>query len=135
LEQAKKAPQLLNSDVPFEISGPGNTRVSGIESHWRDPATARDWRVRIRQMITPLFLEQLEIADSSGLFSEPILSSLHDILMQFVLYRTSCDSPANLHVAPAIPDCGFDKDFGFACSEDQLKRAEAAASEKKAKRY
>jgi hypothetical protein len=135
LDLAKKNPKLVSSDIPFEITAPGNTRLSGIESHWRDPATAREWRTRIRQMVSPSFLEDLEIIDSSGLFSDPMMSSLHQFLLQFVLYRTSCDSPSALKVDPAVPDCSFDKEFGYGCSEDQLSRAKAAAEEKATGRY
>jgi len=134
LELAKKNPKLVSADIPFEITAPGNSRLSGIESHWRDPATAREWRTRARQMASPSFLEDLEIIDSSGLFSDPMMSSLHQFLLQFVLYRTSCDSAAGIQVAPAVPDCSFDKEFGFACSDDQAGRAKAA-TEGKASRY
>lgn len=135
LELAKKNPKLVSSDIPFEITAPGNSRLSGIESHWRDPITAREWRTRIRQMVSQSFLEELEIIDSSGMFSDPMLSSLHQFLLQFVLYRTSCDSPSALRVAAAVPDCGFDKEFGFGCSDDQLTRAKAAGEGKTTGRY
>jgi hypothetical protein len=135
LELARKNPKLVSREIPFEMTAPGNTRLSGIESHWRDPATAREWRTRARQMVSPSFLEDLEIIDSSGLFSDPMLSSLHQFLLQFVLYRTSCDSPAGLQVAPAVPDCSFDKEFGLACSEDQVSRAKAASEAKTTSRY
>jgi hypothetical protein len=135
LELAHKNPQLQASELPFEITGPGNSKLSGIEAHWRDPGTARGWRTRIRQMVSSTFLEELEIVDSSGLFSEPILFGLHEVLMQFILYRTSCDSTVALRVDPAIPDCGFDKDFGFPCSEQEQKRAAAAMEAKTGQRY
>lgn len=135
LQQARKSPQSIAQDAPFEITGPGNSRLSGIYSHWGDPVTAREWRTRIRQMISPAFLEKLERVDSTGLFSEPILSALHELVMQYLLYRTSCDSTANLRVDAAVPDCGFDKNFGYPCSEDQEKRAAAAIKAKKAQRY
>ena len=134
LELAKKNPKLVSSDIPFEITVPGNARLSGNESHWRDPATAREWRTRVRQMVSPMFLEDLEIIDSSGLFSDPMLSSLHQFLLQFVLYRTSCDS-ASLRIDPAVPDCSFDKEFGYGCSEGQLQRAKAVAGEMATGRY
>lgn len=135
LEQVSKSPQTMTPDVPFEITGPGTSRLSGIESHWRDPATAREWRSRVRQMISPMFLEELEIVDSSGLFSEPALPALHETLMQYVLYRTSCDSMANLHVDPAVPNCDFDKSFGYPCSEVQEKRVSAAKAARTPQRY
>ncbi len=135
LDLAKKNPKLVSSDIPFEISAPGNARLSGIESHWRDPATAREWRTRVRQMLSPAFLEDLEILDSSGLFSDPMLSSLHQFLLQFALYRTSCDAASALTVAPATPDCSFDKEFGYGCSEEQLDRAKTAGEKKTPVRY
>jgi hypothetical protein len=135
LDQAKKNPQLLTSEVPFEITARGNGRLSGIASHWKDAATAREWRFRLRQMVTQTFLEELEVVDSSGLFSEPLLSSLHEFVMTYVLYRTSCDATVGLRVSPAVPDCGFDKDFGSPCSEEQQTRAKTAGESKKPQRY
>lgn len=135
LEIVSKNPQLLSIEVPFEISVHGPSRVSGIASHWEDPITARDWRTRVRQMISPNFLETLELVETSGLLKQPALASIHEMLMGYVLYRTNCNSGAGLSVEPAAPDCGFDKDFSYPCSEDQLKRAKAAGGEKKANRY
>jgi hypothetical protein len=135
LEQVKKNPLLLTGQTPFEMTAPGNSRLSGIASHWEDPETAKGWRIRLRQMLSPTFLEELEIVDSSGLLKEPIFSYVHDFLMNHVLYRTSCDSTASLRVAPAVPDCTFDKDFGFPCSMEQQARAKAAVEGKKPQRY
>jgi hypothetical protein len=135
IEEAHKSPALMDADQPFEISTTSDATVTGLYSHWRDPETARRWRSQIRQMLTPDFIEQLEIMQSSALFDAPLLEAIDKLLMQYVLYRTDCQVPSQLHVQLIVPDCKFDAAFGYACSDKQTERASNAAEKKLATTY
>jgi len=135
IKEAHENPALMDADQPFEISTTSDATVTGLYSHWRDPETARRWRSQIRQMLTPDFIDQLEIMQSSGLLDTPLVEAIDKMLMEYVLYRTDCQVPNQLHVQLVVPDCKFDGAFGFSCSDKQAERASAAAEKKLAMAY
>ena len=128
-DQAHAHPELMDDkNSRFELAASGNAVISGILEHWKDVQTAREWRSRIRSMLTPSFLESLEVMETAGLFRVPDLLDLDYLLLPHLLYRTECEPRMGLQVKFAVADCGFDKRFGFDCSDKQRERVEKAAA-------
>ena len=123
VDEAHRNPQIMDAEVPLEIYVSGNRAVSGLSGQWKDPAVERQWRAQLRQMITPSFLEHIEVMQTSGLFALPMLEGIDFMLANHLLYRAGCGSAAPLRAAPAAPDCAFDAHMGFACSDRQRERA------------
>jgi hypothetical protein len=129
-EQARTHPELMNDkNGRFELSTAGNSSISGTVDFWKDAETAREWRTRARAMLSPPFLDWIETMETAGLFRQPSLVDLDSILMPLLLYRTDCASTPEYVVTTLVPDCAFDKKFGFECSDKQKERAEKYAAE------
>lgn len=135
IDEARKNPKLLDVDLPFEITTTGNGSVSGFLSHKADVETAREWRISIRRMLSGSFIDSLELMQTSGLLSIPLLNGADKMLAGFVLYRTECAPRVTLEIIPVLADCQFDAKLGYPCSDKQLERAEHAAVKNEAKPY
>jgi hypothetical protein len=79
---------------------------------------------RLRPAIRFDLLEMIERAADS-LFATELTPIARAALVNRVIYRPPCEGyeAAARH---ALPDCAFDKRFGFPCSDEQLKRAARA---------
>jgi hypothetical protein len=130
IAEARKNPAMMSADFRFEIVVGKDPVVIGMMSFWKDVPTQRQWRSSVRQALSSSFLERMEMLDSTGLFALPSLGAVRVNLVSLVLYRTYCAAPERLTENPAVPDCRFDKSFGFGCSETQEARAKLAANAK-----
>lgn len=130
LKQAHAHPELMtDKNARFEFSAPGNSSITGTEDFWNDPETAQRWRSRGRQMLSPSFLESLEILQTAGLFNDAELVDFETVIVSKILYRTECSANAAVRNEALLADCAFDKRFGFECSEKQKERAEKYAKQ------
>jgi hypothetical protein len=131
LEEAAKHPELMEkTDLSFEFATAGDGILAGGNfGLWNDVQTQREWRTRLRSMLAPQFLEELEIMWANGFFASAFGTSYAEPV-RFVVYRPDCGGSENLRVEPAPPDCDFDKKFGFRCSDKQKARAEKALAAK-----
>jgi hypothetical protein len=135
IEEARKNPKLLDVDLPFEITTTGNGSVTGFLSHKADVDTVREWRITIRRMLSGSFIDSMELMQTSGLLSIPLLNGADKILADFVLYRTECPARLTVETMPALADCRFDAKMGYPCSDKQDERAARAAVKTEAKPY
>lgn len=130
IEEAHKHPELLQrNDLRFEFTTAGNGVLAGGNfGLWYDVQSQREWRTRLRSMISAQFLEQLEIMWANGFLTSAVGNRFAEPV-RYVVYRPDCPS-AELRIEPAAPDCAFDKKLGFPCSDDQKARAEKALAVK-----
>jgi hypothetical protein len=130
IEEAKKHPELLKrTDLRFEFTTAGNGVLAGDNlGLWDDLETQREWRARLRTMVTPQFLEELEIMWANGFLASAV-GDRFAAPVRYVVYRPDCPAP-ELRVEAVPPDCDFDKKFGFECSDKQKARAEKALAAK-----
>jgi hypothetical protein len=130
IEEAEKHPELLKrTDLPFEFTTAGNGILAGDNfGLWDDLETQREWRTHLRTMVTPQFLEELEIMWANGFLASAVGDRFAEPV-RYVVYRPDCPAP-ELRVEAAPPDCAFDKKFGFECSDKQKARAEKALAAK-----
>ena len=135
IEEARKNPRLLEVDLPFEITATGSGSVSGFLSHKADVETAREWRTTIRRMLSASFIDALELMQTSGFLSIPLLNGADKMLSSFVLYRTECTPRVAVEVIPALADCHFDEKMGYPCSDKQSERAVRTAVKNESKPY
>jgi hypothetical protein len=87
----------------------------------RKEASSREWREtrsKLRRAAGPAFLERLERMRGIPA-SAAILSGFCEQLLRFVLYNEECT--AKWVVAPARPDCDFDAQFRYPCSDARKK--------------
>jgi hypothetical protein len=89
------------------------------EADLQQPKSRRALTAQIRETLDPHFLESLELMRFGGLRSSNAASPFYDTLGN-VIFHGECAAPENAHEAEEPPDCGFDKAFGFACSDAQL---------------
>ncbi|MEA2570738.1 MAG: hypothetical protein QOI24_2739 [Acidobacteriota bacterium] len=92
-------------------------RVTGADL--KQPKSRRALTSQIRETLEPHFLESLELMRFGGLRTSNAASSFYDTLGT-VLFHGECAPPENAHEVEEPPDCGFDKAFGFPCSDAQL---------------
>lgn len=131
LEEGAKHPELIEkTDFSFEFATAGNGILAGGDfGLWNDMQNQREWRTRLRSMLAPQFLEALEIMWSNGFFASSVGNTFAEPV-RYVVYRPDCGAPDDLRVEPALPDCDFDKKFGFPCSDRQKARADRALNAK-----
>jgi hypothetical protein len=89
------------------------------EAEVRLPKSRRALTSQIRETLEPHFLESLELMRFGGLRASNAASSFYDTLGD-VVFHGECAPPENAHEVEEPPDCGFDKAFGFPCSDAQL---------------
>lgn len=119
----------VNSNVSLSIETP-QAKVTGLESEWANHEQSDDWRAELRSGLPVSFIDGLErmretlMPHESGMkiFSAPL---------EEVTYGTACDTAPTPYTKrlDLEPDCGFDKDMGYACSDKQLQRVLKAARE------
>ena len=74
-------------------------------------------------MLSPQFLDSLELMETAGVFRVPGFPDIDAIVMPLVLYRTECELKTHLVNTALAPDCAFDAKFGFNCSDEQKEQA------------
>jgi hypothetical protein len=113
-ETGKQAPW----PVEFTLNG---VTVEG--TYEDDPTeTWRDGRSRLRGAASSAFLERLERL--RPLVAARPLSSMCMGMLRWFVYEESCS--ADSIVRPLKPDCAYDAEFGFPCSEQQKQRVRKA---------
>jgi hypothetical protein len=114
--------------VEFTLNG---VTVEGLyESD--PPEDWRDSRSMLRAAASSAFLERLERL--RPLLGTKPLSSMCAGMFRWFVYEESCASDSI--VRPLQPDCAYDAEFGFPCSEQQKQRVRAAEDEgRKLQRY
>jgi hypothetical protein len=110
----------------FEYTTAGNGRASGYPSQWHDRELQRSWRTRLRSILAPQFLEQLEILQVSG-FVLAIGPGFASVLVENIMYRARCAPPV-LRTVSLPGDCRFDQRFGLGCSDEQQRHAAQASA-------
>lgn len=121
LAEARQHPELwgTNSEQAEIITNGGSFRISDDE--FTAPA---ELRKKLRQVIPFDLLETIE-RTTSTLFSTEAAMILRLQIVDLVVYRSQCGAePAT--VTQSVPDCDFDKQFGFPCSDKQLARVRQA---------
>ena len=107
---------------PGEDSVPLQVELNGIGVlTTRKEALSREWREsrsKLRRAAGPAFMERLERMRGIPASAE-ILSGFCEHVLRFVLYNDECTS--KLTVAPAAPDCDFDAQFRYPCTDAQKK--------------
>lgn len=99
-------------------------RRTALESQWRDEYAARAWRTELRMSLAPSFLEFIDRLRELVLGPHSELTTA-EILFRSLYHGTSDEwagSGGTLVVEQAPPDCQFDADMGYECSEAQRKR-------------
>jgi hypothetical protein len=89
------------------------------EAELKQPKSRRTLIARLRETLEPHFLESLELMRVGGLPAARAISGFYDSLGD-VVFHGECAAPENAHEVQEPPDCGFDKAFGFPCSDAQL---------------
>lgn len=104
-----------------------SVRITTLESQWRDEATARAWRTQLRSSLSPSFLETLERLRELVLGTHPAFNSAATVARR--LYHADSGEwgrTSKLVMETAAPDCRFDAEMGYECSEEQLRRIRVA---------
>lgn len=130
LAEARKNPDIMNvpSVVTLETNG---GQWEGLDRDWQSAARLRDFRRQVRQTVDLSLIETMERMRGT-LFATDEGSFFYTTVCRFALYDIDtgdAEPPATVEGTHAAPDCGFDKRFGFPCSEKQFARVAKAASE------
>jgi hypothetical protein len=130
LREARANPQL------FETA-PGRVTLRTNGGEWEDFETNpvdREARRRLRHRIRPtidfFLLEAIERMRGT-LFLTTQAAFYFDVIGQYVLYDSVSSEQTVVEAVRQPPDCGFDESFGFACTDEQLKKIRDAAAEGK----
>jgi hypothetical protein len=123
-------PRLFDiADPIFTLETPGSSYTTR-ESELPKADTPARWVSDIRESLDPAFLEGLERMRAS-LFGTTLAEPFYSTLARY-LFHGGCPPPsAAATIVEEFPDCGFDKSFGFACSDRQIERITKAREEKR----
>jgi hypothetical protein len=127
LEEARQHPELVDVPVTMTLSTNGG-EWTGLETNWREWGELREVRRRVRASLSFSLLEAIERMRDS-VFATRVGDGFYLLVAKYALYDPPERAPSKLILESAIPDCDFDKSFGYPCSEKQLKRAAASAKE------
>jgi hypothetical protein len=94
----------------------------------KDAKTRQTLISNIRESLDPHFLESLELMRYRGFGASHAAWAIKATVDEF-LFHGEYVGAEKAHETEEAPDCGFDKAFGFACSEAQLEKIEKARSE------
>jgi hypothetical protein len=89
------------------------------------------WVSELRESLDPSFLEGLERMRAS-LFGTAVGATFYSTLTSYLFHGGCAPAADDAHVMAEFPDCGFDKSFGFDCSDLQKERIAKAREEKRA---
>lgn len=124
MRRARAAGKLGPWPVEFTLNA---VTVQGTYEHAPTEAW-RDDRSMLRGAASSAFLERLErLRPLVALESSEPLSSMCMAMMRWFVYEESCATDSI--VRPLKPDCAYDAEFGFPCSEQQKQRIRTAADE------
>lgn len=130
LAEARKNPDIMNVPGVLTLETNGG-QWEGLDRDWQSAARLRDFRRQVRQTIDFSLIETMERMRGT-LFATDEGSFFYTTVCRFALYDIDtgdAEPPATVESTAAAPDCGFDKRFGFPCSEKQLSRVEKAVAE------
>jgi hypothetical protein len=119
--EARRNPELwsTNPEQAEIITNGGSFRITDDE--FNSPAGLKK---RLRQVVPFDLLETIERATSTVLATE-FATIVRLQIVDLLVYRSQCAGQAPA-VAQSIPDCDFDRQFGFPCSEKQAARVKKA---------
>lgn len=121
MRRARATGKLVPWPVEFTLNA---VTVEG--AYEDDPSEAwRDDRSMLRGAASSAFLDRLERL--RPLVASQPLSSMCMAMLRWFVYEESCSTDSI--VRPLKPDCAYDAEFGFPCSEQQKQRIRTAADE------
>ncbi|HEY0158879.1 MAG TPA: hypothetical protein VGF28_16465 [Thermoanaerobaculia bacterium] len=125
-KEAHAHPELFNTATPITIATRGGEwRITDTEL--QDEQGVRRLRHEIRPTVDVYLLEAIE--RMRGTFFRVAEGSAYSWLLgQLLLYGPIDEMDLEIPVVEQAPACDFDKSFGYACSEAQLKRIREAAT-------
>ena len=124
LEEARENPALASVPTILTIETNGGT-WSGLETSWDEWSELRKVRHDIRRATSFHLLEGIERMRDS-VFAQPAGQGFYDLVAKFVVYDADDPPDARLRSVRAMPNCDFDRAFGFPCSDAQQKRVRKA---------
>ena len=101
--------------------------ISGPRGQWRSASSAT-WRRQLRESMSPVFLEALEMFGTCDFRHSGELSVFYAMVVEFVLHRVECPADNFVRAEAVTPDCKFDRAFARPCSAEQEELAKRAAS-------
>lgn len=118
-----------HGDVELTVES-GGTRVAAQESEWNDRARSDDWRGQLRETFSVSFLDALERMRDTLMPHDVTFDVMKDLVAK-VSYANACDSASEPYTkrVDLDPDCTFDKDMGYPCSDKQIQRIVKAAKD------
>ncbi|HEX9983503.1 MAG TPA: hypothetical protein VGF69_09575 [Thermoanaerobaculia bacterium] len=121
LEELRNGPKHDDSTfmLTMELNGVSATAKLGAWSS----GTERDALSSLRRSATAQFIERVERL--RPLIGRGELAMFCVSLFEFFLYQQSCGG-ASAPFQPAVPDCDFDAEFDFPCSDQQKQKISAA---------
>lgn len=130
VDQNLKLYETMSDYVTFETNG---GEWGGFEKDWVGKEKRR-FTIQLRQAVPFRLLDLIERTRGTVYAAEKVGVG-SNTLLGYLLYERDCASkPPVVHAA--IPDCGFDKSFGFPCSERQQENvAKAVEAQHALKRY
>lgn len=118
-----------NDDVVIAVETPRSS-ATGLESEWKNREKSDDWRSELRAPLPTGFVDAIERMRDTLAPLDLGMQSLTAIAAN-VTFGATCDATPAAYAKriDLDPDCAFDKDMGFACSDKQLQRVLKAARE------
>jgi hypothetical protein len=109
------------ADVEATVTTPTAMRTAK-ESAWASDPDAVEWRAELRDGMPSGTLDLLERMRAHGLFDHEAFQIFWYNIVRKLLYAERCKTDAHAVIRAAVPDCTFDKAFGYGCSERQRER-------------
>jgi hypothetical protein len=106
----------------------GGVRRQALLDDWDASDRSIAWRSELRRATAPALLEAME--RMRPLYDLEVFARFYDRVASRLLYGTKAHDSA-MTVRAAAADCGFDRSFGFECSDAQAARVRAAAKARK----
>ena len=123
LQEARDNPLLMTLPTVVTIETNGGT-WSNLHTAWDEWSELRQLRHDIRRATSFYILEGIERMRDS-VFPQPAAQGFYHIVGRFVIYDTDKED-AGLQSVRAMPNCDFDRSFGWPCTEAQQKRIRKA---------
>jgi hypothetical protein len=125
LNEWHENPKILDLVAPVLTFEAPSFSVKITETELKDAKRKRAFVAQLRETLEPHFLESLELMRYGGLrvsnAAGPFFNDLGGDL-----FHGDCPQPQDAHEVEEPPDCGFDKAFGFPCSDAQVEKIAAA---------
>ena len=124
MQEARDNPVLATLPTILTIETNGGT-WSNLHTAWDEWAELRKLRHDIRRATSFYILEGIERMRDS-VFAQPAAQGFYQLVGRFVVYDTTDKEDAGLQSIRAMPNCDFDRSFGWPCTEGQQKRIRKA---------